>query len=257
MVDSARYTTETISDWHAWTPKLFSFRTTRPEGFRFVPGQFVRLGVEKADGSEVWRPYSMVSAPRHDYLEFYSIVVPHGEFTTELSRLGGGDKVMVNKVPLGFLTLDRFQGGNELWMLSTGTGLAPFISMLYEADAWRRFEKLVVVHCVRESVELAYRKLIPTLASDAGVPELAERLIYVPVVTREALPGALGHRVTRLIEDGELEAHVGLKFDLERSRVMICGNPEMVDDTHSLLKTRGFALSKRAAPGQIAVEQYW
>ncbi|KZE34932.1 ferredoxin--NADP reductase [Crenobacter luteus] len=255
--DTARYTLETITDWRAWTPKLFSFRTTRPAGFCFKAGQFVRLGVTKADGGEVWRPYSMVSAPQHDYLEFYSIVVPGGEFTTALAQLGVGDAVRVNRLALGFLTLDRFADGRELWLLSTGTGLAPFVSMLYEADTWRRFEKLVVVHCVREAAELAYRDLIPTLAAEAGVPELADRLVYVPVVTREAVPGVLGQRVTALIANGELERRVGFAFDLERSRVMICGNPDMVDDTRAVLGERGFALSRRAVPGQLAVEQYW
>lgn len=252
-----RFTRESITWIHPWTPHLFSFRVTRPRGFRFTAGQFARLGVEKPNGSVAWRAYSMVSGPYDEALEFYSIVVPNGEFTTELSRLAIGDTLLIEKQNHGFLTLSRFQGGRDLWLLSTGTGLAPFLSILADPHAWEQYEKIILVHSVRASAELAYRDHILGLTHHDVFQEHAHKLTYIPVVTREQVPNTLGQRLTDLITNGRLEANAGCHLDLDNSRIMLCGNPQMVDDTRAVLKARGFRTSRQSAPGQIAVENYW
>jgi len=254
---SDKYTVERITGIRPWTPHLFSFKTTRYRGYRFEPGQFARLGLRKEDGSIVWRAYSIVSANYDEHLEFYSIVVPGGEFTSRLSALEEGDEIYVEKMAYGFLTTARFEGGKDLWMLSTGTGLAPFISILYDFAVWEHYENLVLVHGVRHRNELAYEELIRGLADHELLGETVHKLRYVQAVTREQVPGALQGRVTTLIETGALEREVGLPLDHDRSRIMICGNPEMVDDSRKLLTDRGYQLSRRGKPAHLAVENLW
>lgn len=252
-----QYTVETVTAIRGWTPKLFSLCLTRSPGFRFEAGQFARLGVETTGGI-VWRAYSMVSSPYDDTLEFFSIVVPGGEFTSELARLSVGDRVLVGKAAFGYLTLDRFPDGRDLWLLATGTGVAPFVSILSAPEVWQRFENVILVYSVREAAEMAYREHIGALARHPLFGDDARRkLRFIPVVTRETVAGALGQRLTALIDDGRLEQAAGLKFDPARSRVMLCGNPEMVADTRRILQGRGLALSRLSAPAQLAVEQFW
>lgn len=250
-------TAQTITWIHSWTPHLFSFKTTRPKAFRFTAGQFARLGVHKPDGSIAWRAYSMVSGPYDEYLEFYSIVVPGGEFTSELSRLAVGDRLLIDKQNHGFLTTSRFTGGRDLWLLSTGTGIAPFLSILADPVTWDQFERIILVHSVRHANELAYRDTIEDLSKHEFFADAADRLTYIPVVTRERVAGMLHARLTALIASGELEQAAELALDLDNSRIMLCGNPEMVDDTRRALKARGFTTSRQSSPGQIAVENYW
>lgn len=252
-----RTSRETITWIRPWTDHLFSFRTTRPRSFRFVAGQFARLGVTKASGDVVWRAYSMVSGPYDEYLEFYSIVVPGGEFTSELAHLKVGDGLLIDRQSHGFLTLDRFAGGRHLWLLSTGTGIAPFLSILADPTTWDRFDRIILVHSVRIAAELAYRDEIHALRENPLYADVFNKLSYLPVVTREHVEGMASERLTALIGSGELEDRAGLRFDLDDSRIMLCGNPEMVDDTRRCLKARGFRTSRQSSPGQIAVENYW
>ncbi|WP_110970988.1 ferredoxin--NADP reductase [Pseudomonas huaxiensis] len=252
-----KYTRQTLLDVQPLTPSLFSLRTTRDSGFRFRAGQFARLGVTKADGSVVWRAYSMVSSPFDEHLDFYSIVVPGGEFTSELSRLREGDELLIDRQAFGYLTLDRFVDGRDLWLLATGTGVAPFLSILQDFEAWERFDSIKLVYSVRESCELAYQSLIAGLEQREYLAEYAGKLQFIPVVTREQHPGALNGRITTLIENGELERAAGLELTPEHSRVMLCGNPQMIDDTRQVLKARGMNLSLSRRPGQVAVETYW
>ena len=256
-VSEEKFTRQTLLEVQTLTPSLFTLRTTRDAGFRFRAGQFARLGVTKADGSTVWRAYSMVSAPYDEHLEFFSIVVPDGEFTSELSRLKVGDSLMVDKQAFGFLTLDRFVDGRDLWLLATGTGLAPFLSILQDLEVWQRFERIVLVYSVRNAAELAYQLLIQSLKELDYLEGAADKLLYIPVVTREQVPGALHRRITTLIENGELEHFAGLELTPEHSRVMLCGNPQMIDDTRAVLKKRDMHLSLSRRPGQVAVENYW
>ena len=252
-----KFTRQTLLDVTSLTPSLFTLRTTRDPGFRFRAGQFARLGVTKADGSTVWRAYSMVSSPYDEFLEFFSIVVPGGEFTSELSRLQVGDTLMVDRQAFGYLTLDRFVDGRDLWLLATGTGIAPFVSILQDFEVWEKFERIVLVYSAREARELAYQELICELGERDYLAEHAHKLIYIPIVTREQIPGALNGRITTLIENGELERAAGVELSPEHSRVMLCGNPQMIDDTRKLLKDRDMQLSLTRRPGQVAVENYW
>ncbi|RON48803.1 ferredoxin--NADP(+) reductase [Pseudomonas frederiksbergensis] len=252
-----KFTRQTLLDVQPLTPSLFTLRTTRDSGFRFRAGQFARLGVTKADGSTVWRAYSMVSSPYDEFLEFFSIVVPGGEFTSELSRLEVGDTLMVERQATGYLTLDRFVDGRDLWLLSTGTGVAPFLSILQDFEVWEKFERIILVYSAREGRELAYQELIAGLAQRDYLAEHAHKLQFIPTVTREQVPGVLSGRITTLIENGELERAAGVALTPEHSRVMICGNPQMIDDTRKLLKLRDMNLSLSRRPGQVAVENYW
>jgi ferredoxin--NADP+ reductase len=252
-----KFTRQTLLDVHSLTPNLFTLRTTRDPGFRFRAGQFARLGVTKADGSTVWRAYSMVSSPHDEFLEFFSIVVPGGEFTSELSRLEVGDTLLVDRQAFGYLTLDRFVDGRDLWLLATGTGLAPFLSILQDFEVWEKFERIILVYSVREARELAYRDLIEGLARRDYLVEFAHKLQFIPTITRESYPGALNGRITTLIENGELERAAGVTLTPEHSRVMLCGNPQMIDDTRKVLKLRDMNLSLSRRPGQVAVETYW
>ena len=257
MTSDDKYTRQTLSSIQVWSPSLFSLRCTRDAGFRFRAGQFARLGVEKADGSVVWRAYSMASAPHDEFLEFFSIVVPGGEFTSELSRLKVGDSLLVEKQALGFLTLDRFADGRDLWLLASGTGLAPFLSILQGLEVWQRFQRVVLVYSARTASELAYQPLIHGLMQQEHLQEYADRFTYLPLVTREQVPGCLHGRITTLLDSGELERAAGLSLEPEHSRLMICGNPQMIDDTRALLKQRDLQLSLTRRPGQVAVENYW
>ncbi|KIL06127.1 ferredoxin-NADP reductase [Stutzerimonas stutzeri] len=252
-----KFTRQRLLEVQTLTPNLFTLRTTRDPGFRFTAGQFARLGVRKPSGCIVWRAYSMVSAPHDEFLDFFSIVVPDGEFTSELSRLKVGDELLVEKQAFGFLTLDRFPDGRDLWLLATGTGIAPFLSILQDFEAWQRFERIVLVYSVRQQRELAYQQLIADLPRREYLEGLGDKLTYVPVVTREQVPGALHGRITQLIETGELERAAGLALSPEHSRIMLCGNPQMIEDTRAVLKTRDLQLALTRRPGQVAVENYW
>jgi ferredoxin--NADP+ reductase len=253
-----KYTIETITDVRPWTDSLFSFRTTRDRSYRFVPGQFARLGVNgAAEGSIVWRAYSIASAAHDEHLEFFSVVVPGGQFTSRLSKLREGDPIYVERKSYGFLTTDRFEAGKDLWMIATGTGLAPFLSILHDFATWEQYDNLVLVQSVRTQQELAYEDLIRGFEGSEYYGEFAHKLRYARIVTREPVPGTLRDRVTKLLGSGVLEENIGLRLDHDRSRIMLCGNPEMVEDSRRILTERGFRMSRRGDPGHLAVENYW
>ena len=258
MSTSDKYTIEKITDVRPWTDSLFSFRTTRDRGYRFVPGQFARLGVKSRDADDiVWRAYSIASAAHDEHLEFFSVVVPNGAFTSRLSQLKEGDPLYVERKSYGFLTTDRFEAGSDLWMLATGTGLAPFLSILHDFETWEKYDNLILVQSVRTQAELAYEELIQGFDQSEYYAEFAHKLRYARIVTREPVPGTLRERVTRLLGNGVLEENIGIKLDHDRSRIMLCGNPEMVEDSRRILIDRGFRLSRRGEPGHLAVENYW
>lgn len=252
-----KFTRQRLLAVHTLTPNLFTLRTTRDAGFRFQAGQFARLGVTKPDGSVVWRAYSMVSSPFDEFLEFFSVVVPDGEFTSELARLEVGDELLVERQAFGYLTLDRFADGRDLWLLATGTGLAPFLSILQGFEAWERFERIFLVYSARYGQDLAYAELIHGLENREYLAEYAGKLTYLPLVSREPWAGAQQGRITDLIANGMLEQAAGAAITPEHSRVMICGNPQMIDDARALLKARDMQLSLSRRPGQVAVETYW
>lgn len=258
MTKEDKYTVEKITYLKKWTNHLFSFKTSRYEGFKFIPGQFARLGIKKEDGKIVWRPYSIVSADYDEELEFYSILVPDGEFTQRLAKLDVGDEIYVDKTNYGLLTTDRFENGKHLWFLSTGTGLAPFISIMYDFNIWEQYEKVILVHCARDKEELTYQDMINEFFTNEHYADIVkDKLSYVKIVTRDKNCADLYGRITTLLENNELEKFVDLPITIEDSRIMICGNPQMVDDTRKILSARGLTISRRSALGNMAVENLW
>lgn len=248
-----KFTCQRVLDVQTLTPERFRLRLTRDSQFRYRAGQFVRLGVRLEDDSWVWRPYSMLSSPRDDYLEFLFVVVPGEDFTDCLSQLQPGDPMRVERQPYGFLTLDRFSDGSDLWLMATGTGIAPFMSILREEEAWRRFAHIRLVYCVRHAVEWACLDVIETLAQMARDEE---QWRFLPVLTGERRENALFGRITELLRTGALEAAAGRPLAAEMSRIMLCGHPQMVEDMMTLLKFRGMHLSLNSHPGQLAVENH-
>ncbi len=244
---------------HRWNPALMSFRLRRDPGYIFAPGQFARIGLIKENGESLWRAYSIVSAPHQPFMEFFLLVVPIGEFSRRVGTLNIGDTMLVEQMPQGFLTIDRFkQPGREqdLWLISTGTGLAPYVSMLRDEAIWKRFENIIVVLSVRERHDLGYTEELEQLAAD-HVREGMAKFHFVKTLTRDTLHGALHGRINTLVESGELEAAAGVTLSDTRSRFMLCGNPEMVETMRKLLKSRGFRMNRKLEPGHIIVENYW
>ncbi len=258
MAAEGKYTIEKVTYLKQWTDHLFSFRTTRDKAFKFIPGQFARLGITNEEGKIVWRPYSIVSADYDEELEFYSIIVPDGEFTQKLKKLKINSNLFIDKTNYGLLTTDRFENGKHLWFLATGTGLAPFISIMYDFHIWEQYEKVILVHCARQSEELVYQELINSFYNNELYADIVKnKLIYVKTLTRENKNANLYGRITQLIKNGKLEEYVNTQINVLDSRIMICGNPEMVDDTRKLLSERGLVISRRGKPGNMAVENYW
>ncbi|MBP9713715.1 MAG: ferredoxin--NADP reductase [Sterolibacterium sp.] len=255
---ATKWSEEHVLALHRWSPTLFSVRTTRSSAFRFTPGQFARLGiVDEAGGALIWRAYSMASANYDEHLEFFSILVPDGAFTSRLTNIAPGAPILVEKASYGFLTADRFVGGRDLWLLATGTGLAPFLSILHDPAVWDKYENIILVYSVRYASELAYQDEIAALPARELLRDGRAHLHYVPVVTREPVAGALSARITQLITEGRLEEVVGLPLEIEHSRLMICGNPQMALDLREVLTGRGFRTGRRGVPGQLAFENYW
>lgn len=249
-----KYSLEKVLSIQPWTDTLFSFTMTRPAHFKFTAGQFARIGLKVGDKLVV-RAYSVVSSPFDETLEFFSIVVPDGAFTSNLQHLRIGDELYLEKIPYGFLTLARYQLPlpKDLWLLATGTGLAPFLSMLQDFETWSKYQHIHLVYSVRTASELAYVERIQEMAETFG--EGHSGFKFVPIITRE--PNAVLHqRLPQLIENGELEQFVGLQFNPESTHVMLCGNPEMVEETKEALKARGLSMNRRGE-GNIAVENYW
>lgn len=243
-----------------WTPALLSFRIARHSGYRFTPGQYARLGLRApvpGDNGAVWRPFSLASAPYDDHLEFFGVLVRDGEFSALLEKLKAGDTMMIEKLAYGFLTVDQLAPGKDLWLLATGTGLGPFVSILHDPGNWQRFEHLIVVHSVRHSSELAYRADIETIAQQRSLSGAKAHLHYIPVVTREPGATAFTEHIPQLLADGRLEMAVGRPFEVANSRVMACGNPAMTRELRELLTARGFQTTRRGVRGQMAFEKYW
>ncbi len=252
---TAAYFVERATWVHHWTETLFSFRCTRDPGFRFEAGQFAMIGLI-ANGKPLLRAYSMVSAPWDDHLEFLSIKVPDGPLTSRLQHLQVGQPVLIGRKATGTLLLDNLLPGKTLWLLGTGTGLAPFMSLVREPEAYERFERIVVTHTVREVAELAYHDyLTRELPQHEFLGELVqEKLRYYPSVTREDFKTR--GRITDLIRNGRLFDDLGLPpFSLENDRVMLCGSPGLLADSKVLLEGMGFVEGNSAAPGHYVIER--
>jgi ferredoxin/flavodoxin---NADP+ reductase len=238
-----------------WTDTLFSFVTTRDPGFRFQNGQFTMIGLQ-LDGRPLLRAYSMASANYEENLEFFSIKVANGPLTSRLQHLAEGDSVLVGRKPTGTLILDNLLPGKHLYLLGTGTGLAPFMSLIKDPEVYERFERVVLVHGCRKVAELAYMDTIcDHLPNDPHIgAEIAAKLTYYPTVTRE--PFENRGRITDLIEGGKLFADTGLPpLNPETDRVMLCGSPHMLSDLQGLLLSRHFSEGNHSTPGHFVVEK--
>jgi ferredoxin--NADP+ reductase len=258
---SAAFITETVLDVRHWTRDYFSFTTTRDDGFRFDNGQFVMIGlpVAQADGGTrpLMRAYSIASANWEEQLEFFSIKVPDGPLTSRLQHIRPGDSILVSRKPTGTLLLSDLLPGRTLYLLATGTGLAPFLALVKDPETYERFDTIVLTHGVRGVADLAYADYIrQELPRHEFLGEqITAKLRYYPVVSRE--PFVRQGRVTTLLENGTIAADLGLPpLDPQRDRAMICGGPQMLADLRRILDARGFHAAPRiGTPGHYVYER--
>ena len=240
----------TVVDQKRWTQTLFTLRVAA-ELAEFEAGQFAKLALA-VDGEMVARPYSFVNAPHERPHEFYYVTLPDGPLTQRLCKLEAGNTVYLAPRPAGFLVLSEVPQAENLWLMSTGTGIGPFLSILKTEVPWQRFKQVVLAHAVRHAEELSYRDAIGRLER-----EHRGQLRTVSFVSRETAAGSLPGRIPAAIEEGRLEEAAGVVLSASASQVMICGNPEMVTDTSAALARRGMRKHRRREPGHITVENYW
>ena len=238
-----------VIEKRVWTGTLFSLRVECPH-LDFAAGQFVRIALDV--GTErVARPFSFVNAPDDPVLEFYGVIVPQGPLSPHLARLGAGDALHVADNPSGFLVLAEVPPAEDLWLVATGTGIAPFLSILRTGTPWQRYRRVILVHAARHANELVYRDLILELKSTR------KQLSYITMVSRDRHPQSLAGRIPAAIGDGRLEIAAGARIAPERSQFMLCGNPGMLKDAAAELAARGLRKNRRRTPGQITVESFW
>ncbi len=239
-----------IIENHHWTDQLYSLKIdTKIDPF--TAGQFCRLALD-IDGERVARPYSLVNSPTDPYLEFYSIIVPDGPLSTKLHQLKPNDDVWVTKKAAGFFTIHEVPSAKHLWLLSTGTAVGPFISILKTDEPWQRFDKIILVHAVRHTNELSYQDTINEVQQTH-----AGKLEYVPFVSRDKTDFAIHGRIPAAIRNSKLEEKIGINMAVDNSQIMLCGNPGMITDTMTVLQERGFKKNLRRNPGHITTEKYW
>ncbi|MEL0168063.1 MAG: ferredoxin--NADP reductase [Pseudomonadaceae bacterium] len=249
------FNTEKVLSVHHWTDTLFSFKTTRDPGFRFKNGHFIMIGLE-VEGRPLMRAYSIASPNHEETLEFFSIKVPDGPLTSRLQNINEGDQIMISRKPTGTLVLDHLIPGRNLYLLSTGTGLAPFISIIQDPETYEQYDKVILTHGCRNVSDLAYQELInDILPNNEYFGDLVrEKLIYYPTVTRE--PFRNQGRLTDLMSNGKLFADIGLpQFDLEQDRFMLCGSPSMLKDCCEILDANGFKEARHGDQGHYVIER--
>lgn len=249
------FNTETVTHVHHWTDRLFSFRTTRNPAFRYENGQFVMIGLP-VNGKPLLRAYSVVSPNYEEELEFLSIKVPDGPLTSRLQHIKVGEEIIVGRKATGTLLANNLLPGRNLYLIGTGTGLAPFMSLIRDPDVYDRFAKVVLVHGVREVAELAYAEEIERDLPNHELlgEQIAGQLIYYPTVTRE--PFRNRGRITDLVETGRIFSDIGLPaWDPAQDRVMLCGSPQMLADMVALLEKGGFTEGNSSKPGSYVIEK--
>ena len=246
---------ERVTEVHHWNDTLFSFKSTRDKSFRYKNGHFTMIGLEH-DGRPLLRAYSIVSANYEEELEFFSIKVPDGPLTSKLQHLNVGDEIYVNSKPTGTLTVDNLLPGKRLYMLSTGTGLAPFLSIIRDPEVYEQYDKIILTHGVRTVNELAYRELITEHLPKHEYfgEEISEKLIYYPTVTREKYKNQ--GRLTDLMTSGDLFESIGQPpLNPDEDRVMMCGSPSMLKDLVTILDERGFKEMRHGYLGSYVIER--
>ena len=255
MSNNSKYSTEKVLSVNHWNDTLFSFKTTRQDGLRFENGQFVMIGLE-VDGRPLARAYSVASPNYDEHLEFLSIKVQDGPLTSRLQHIQEGDELLVSRKPTGTLVIHDLKPAKNLYLFSTGTGLAPYMSLIQDIEVYDRFEKVILVHGVRKVDDLAYKDFIENELpkNEFFGDEVKNKLIYYPTVTREAFKNE--GRLTDLIKSGKLFKDIGLeKMNPVDDRAMICGSPEMLKDTQDLLDSMNFKVSPRIGePGDYVIE---
>lgn len=247
--------TERVLSVHHWNETLFSFRTTRDPGLRFENGHFVMIGL-MVEGRPLLRAYSIASANHEEDMEFFSIKVQDGPLTKHLQKLQPGDELLVGRKPTGTLTLDNIRPGKRLWLLGTGTGLAPFLSIVKDPETYARYEQVIVVHGVRWRSELAYADFFEKQLPDNEYfgDQVRAKLKYYPTVTRE--PFRHQGRITDLIDSGRMMADLGLPpLDVESDRFLLCGSPSMLKDIQAILDAQGFAETRHGDLAEYAIER--
>ncbi|WP_454830525.1 ferredoxin--NADP reductase [Pseudoxanthomonas wuyuanensis] len=242
---SSAFGTETVLDVRHWTDDYFSFTTTRDDGFRFDNGQFVMIGLE-TETKPLMRAYSIASANWEEQLEFFSIKVPDGPLTSRLQHIQPGDSILIGRKPTGTLLISDLHPGRNLYLLGTGTGLAPWLSIVKDPETYERFERVILTHGVRNETDLAYRdyfeKELPQHEFLGEV--IRQKLLYYPAVTRHEFRNR--GRLTDLMASGEMMRTLGIEpLDAEHDRAMICGSPQMLADFRALLDGRGFVAAPR------------
>jgi len=253
---SSAFSQEKVTHVHHWTERLFSFETTRPLSLRFENGQFTMIGLPNPDGAPLMRAYSFASANYEEKLEFLSIKVQDGALTSRLQKVRAGDTLLVGSKPTGSLLLRNLLPGKRLYLFGTGTGLAPFLSIVKDPDAYELFDKVVLVHCARKKADLAYTRFLSRDLPDHEFlgATVRQKLIYYPTVTREPFP--VQGRITELIENRKLFADSGLpELDPASDRVMICGSMAMLTDLRAMLAQRGFSEGTLRDAGHFVVER--
>ena len=246
---------ERVLSVNHWTDRLFSFTTTRDASLRFSNGHFTMIGL-RVDGKPLLRAYSIVSPNYADHLEFLSIKVPDGPLTSRLQHIQVGDTIIVGRKPTGTLLIDYLLPGKRLYLLATGTGLAPFLSVIRDPETYERYEQVVLIHGVRQVKELAYREyLSETLAHDEFLGEMVQqKLLYYPTVTRE--PFMHQGRIPQLLADGQVAKDLGIPMlNPAEDRIMICGSPEMLRDLKALAEKLGFEEGNTSRPGAFVIER--
>jgi len=247
---------ERVLSVHHWTDRLFSFTTTRDASLRFSNGHFTMIGLRKEDGKPLLRAYSIASANYEEHLEFLSIKVPDGPLTSRLQHIQVGDTIIVGRKPTGTLLIDYLLPAKRLYLLSTGTGVAPFLSIIRDPETYERFEQVILVHGTRQVNELAYHDFIEEhLPEHEFLGELiGGKLLYYPTVTREDFRNT--GRVTTLLENGKLASDLGLPpLNPAEDRVMICGSPEMLRDLKAMMEAKGFNEGNTTKPGDYVIER--
>jgi ferredoxin--NADP+ reductase len=247
---------ERVLSVHHWTDRLFSFTTTRDQALRFSNGHFTMIGLRGDNGKPLLRAYSIASANYEEHLEFLSIKVPDGPLTSKLQHIQVGDPIVVGRKPTGTLLIDYLLPGKRLYLIGTGTGLAPFLSIIRDPDTYERFEEVILLHGVRQVNELAYHDYITQeLPQSEFLGEMvSNQFLYYPTVTRE--PFKNQGRLTDAIESGKLFTDLGLPaFDAGRDRVMICGSPQMLKDLKRMLEARHFKEGNTTTPGDFVIER--
>ncbi|MFI9652941.1 FAD-binding oxidoreductase [Guyparkeria halopsychrophila] len=239
----------TVAEKIRWNDGLYSLRFQAPLP-AFKAGQFARVGLD-VDGERIARPYSLVNAPDEALHEIHFNVVPDGPLSPRLARLEAGDALFVHSSVTGTMTMERTPAHRHLWLFATGTALGAFLSILKTNAPWDRAERVVLCHSVRRATDLTYGETIRRLKARHG-----DQIDFVPVVTREAHPGALRERIPALLASGEIERHVGLALSPEDAHVMLCGNSDMIEAVQQVLEPRGLRRHRRREPGHITVEKY-